>query len=89
MEKRSQDYRDEEELRCAVTKMKRYAGDRFSEEWIGSYLDKGVNGKYFDLKKMFSGYDDNDNESALERLIKMTGLNAVKGVARELQALVL
>ena len=82
------EFKDEEELRYAVNKMKKNAGTRFSEEWIGCFLDRGVSGKKFDLKKMFSCYDDNNGETNLERLNKMIGLKNVKDLVKELQALV-
>ena len=73
-----------EELRETVLHMMRYSGGRFSEEWMGHFLDKGFTGRGFDRKAMFG----DDTETAAERLAAMPGLGNFKKVMEELCALV-
>ena len=74
---------DREELQEIVLRMMRYSGGRFSEEWMGHFLDKGFTGKGFDCKAMFG----EDTKAAGERLAAMPGLENFKRTMDELCAL--
>ncbi|MBR1854704.1 MAG: AAA family ATPase [Lachnospiraceae bacterium] len=78
-------FADETEMREALLRMMRCTGESFSEEWIGQYLDKGLDGQYFDLHKMFGS---EESRTAMQRLQEMPGLQNYKTVIREQRALV-
>lgn len=84
-------FQSEAQMREALLKMMRATGDGFSEEWIGHFLDKGLEGNHFNLRKMFmkNGKEDQEELSAEERLQKMPGMKNYKRIIRELKALAL
>ncbi len=79
---------DDDELRKAVLKMKRHVGEGFNEEWIGYFLDKGFDGGHVDFLKMFEDYGEGENESSMDKVMRMTGLAGFKTMIRENSALV-
>lgn len=78
-------FKDEGELRETLLRMMRCAGDNFSEEWIGRFLDKGLDGQKFDFQKMFG---NEESKTAMQRLSELPGLKNLKQVLREHSALV-
>ena len=82
-------FKDEQQMRLAIQKMMQIEGDALTEELVGAYLDQGLEGRHFDLEKMFadpSGAADMQRPAS-ERLQKLPGLSEFKKAAEQMCAL--